>query len=179
MTARELIEQYKISISPTDDSKLRILVNPKDKAAIEEIKAKKAEIIDTIKADQKARDDERNRRKANVESIPGLEELKKAIADWNEWNAAFYASFDGPEAVGGMGVGPKPMDPKELMVKDEYAQAVAYLEIKKQAMAANYKLSEIGRKALDRIEDNPADWETIYADMNKEIAEFTAEHAWD
>ena len=179
MTARELINQYKITISPTDDSKLRINNIPKDKAVVEEIKAKKAEIIETIKADQKARDDERKRRAANVESIPGLVELKKAIAEWNEWNAAFYASFDGPEAVGGMGVGPKPMDPHDLMAKDEYAPAVAYLEIKKQAMAANYKLGAIGRKALDRIEDNPADWETIYNDMSKEIAEFTAEHAWD
>ena len=179
MTARELINQYKISISPNDDSKLRILVNPKDKAAIEEIKAKKAEIIETIKADQKARDDERKRRAANVESIPGLVELKKAIAEWNDYHEALNASFDGEEAVGGMGVGPKPMDPHDLMTKDEYAQAVVYLEIKKQAMAANYKLGAIGRKALDKIEDNPADWETIYSNMNKEIAEFTAEHAWD
>ena len=179
MTARELINQYKISISPNDDSKLRILVNPKDKAAIEEIKEKKAEIIETIKADQKARDDERKRRAANVESIPGLAELKKAIDEWNDYNEALNASFDGEEAVGGMGVGPRPIDPHDLMVKDEYAQAVVYLEIKKQAMAANYKLGAICRKALEKIEDNPADWETIYSDMNKEIAEFTAEHAWD
>ena len=179
MTARELIDQYKITISPTDDSKIRFAVNPKDNAAIEEIKAKKAEIIETIKADQKARDDERKRRAANVESIPGLAELKKAIDEWNDYHEALNASFDGEEAVGGMGVGPKPMDPHDLMTKDEYAQAVVYLEIKKQAMAANYKLGAIGRKALDKIEYNPADWEPIYSDMNKEIAEFTAEHAWD
>lgn len=179
MTARELIDQYKITISPTDASKIRINSVPKDKAVVEEIKAKKAEIIDTIKADQKASDDERKRRAANVESIPGLVELKKAIAEWNEYREALNASFDGPEAVGGMGVGPKPMDPHDLMTKDEYAPAVVYLEIKKQAMAANHKLGAIGRKALDKIEDNPADWETIYSDMNKEIAEFTAEHAWD
>ena len=177
MTARELINQYKITISPTDDSKLRILVNPKDKAAIEEIKAKKAEIIETIKADQKARDDERNRRKANVESIPGLAELKKAIADWNEWHRALNASFDGPEAVGGMGIGPRPKHPDTI--KEQYPQAAAYVEAQKVAHKANRELSAIGKKAVERFEDNPADWEAIIADMNKEIAKFTAEHAWD
>lgn len=179
MTVKELINQYKITLSPTDDCKIRINNVPKDEAVVNEIKEKKAEIIEMIKADQKARDDERKRRAANVESIPGLAELKKAIADWNEWNRAFVESFEGPEAVGGMGVGPKPVDPKELMSKAEYAQAVAYLRIKTASVQHNYKLGAIGRKALDRIEDNPADWETIYADMNKEIADYTAEHAWD
>ena len=177
MTARELISKYNITISPTDDSKIRFAVNPKDKAAIEEIKAKKAEIIETIKADQKARDDERKRRAANVESIPGLEELKKAIADWNEWHRALNASFDGEEAVGGMGVGPKPKHPDTI--KEQYPQAAAYVEAQKVARKYNNDISAIGKRAIERFEDNPSDWEAIIADMNKEVAEFTAEHAWD
>ena len=57
MTVKELINQYKITLSPTDDGKIRINNVPKDEAVVKEIKEKKAEIIEMIKADQKARDD--------------------------------------------------------------------------------------------------------------------------
>lgn len=177
MTAKELIKKYNITLSPTDDSKIRINSIPKDKAVVEEIKAAKAEIIATIKAERDAEIAEHNRRRQNVESIEGLAELKAAIAAWNEWHAALNASFDGDEAVGGMGVGPKPEDPSAIMA--QYPQAAAYIEVQKMARKENYKLSAIGRKALDRFEDDPAEWEAVVADMKAEEKAFVAESIWD
>lgn len=177
MTAREMIKKYNITLSPTDDSKIRIYNIPKSAAEREAIVAAKAEIIATIKADKEAKDAERNRRRQNVESIEGLAELKAAINAWNEWHDALNASFEGEEAVGGMGVGPKPINPERI--KEQYPQAAAYIEVQKMAYKENYKLSAIGQKALDRFEDNPADWEAILDDMKAEEKAFVAESIWD
>lgn len=177
MTARELIKKYNITLSPTDDSKIRINNVPKDEAAVKEIKAAKAEIIATIKADKEAKEAERDRRRQNVESIEGLAELKAAINAWNEWHDKLNASFEGEEAVGGMGVGPKPGNPEIIM--EQHPQAAAYIEVQKMARKANMKLSAIGQKALERFEDNPADWEAIIADMKAEEKAFVAESIWD
>lgn len=177
MTARELIKKYDITLSPTDDSKIRIHNIPKSDAERDAIVAAKAEIIATIKADKEAKEAERDRRRQNVESIEGLAELKAAINAWNEWHDKLNASFDGDEAVGGMGVGPKPGNPEIIM--EQHPQAAAYIEVQKMARKANMKLSAIGQKALERFEDNPAEWEAIVADMKAEEKAFVAESIWD
>lgn len=177
MTARELIKKYNITLSPTDDSKIRIYNIPKSDAERDAIVAAKAEIIATIKADKEAKEAERNRRRQNVESIEGLAEVRAAINAWNEWHDKLNASFEGEEAVGGMGVGPKPVNPETI--KDQYPQAAAYIEVQKMARKANMKLSAIGQKALERFEDNPSEWEAIIADMKAEEKAFVAESIWD
>lgn len=178
MTIEEMIREY--SIDPItygpDAGKIIIRNMPKDASKKAELRAAVEEIKKYF-ADQKAAEDaKRARRAANVAAIPGLQEieaLRDAIA---KWNYEFEKSFD--RGCGGLGVGPRPEGDEEALLK-QYPQAAAYLRVRAVSEKSNYELSAIGKRALDRFEDAPEDWEKIVADMDKEISEFADRHMWD
>lgn len=176
MTAKEMVTMYYIT-KVTDGPNAGALsvgsmpTNPERKAelmaAVPEIKKYFAELEET-----------KARRERNVESIAGLQEIQDLRNAMEDYSYRFNKSFEGEFAVGGMGVGKRPEgNEAELLAK--YPQAAAYLRVRRQADKTNYELGAIGRRALARFEDAPDEWETVIADMEKELKEKTEQHLWD
>ena len=143
--------------------------------AIPELKERKQEILDYIKAKREEEKRAYEERKAKIASIPGLKEIEKAKADLERWEDEFAKSF---EDVGGLGVRPRP-DIDLPALYEKYPIAKAYLVAESYALKTNYELAAIGKKAQDRIIENHSDYEAAMADMEKELQEFTAKHMWD
>ena len=177
MEIEEMIEKY--SISPIgygpNNGKIAVQNPPKSSVDRAALIARVPEIKKYFSDKKTAEDAERARREANIASIAGLKEITDLQEAMAKWNYEFEKSFD---ECGGLGVGPRPQgDEKELLKK--YPQAAAYLEVRRESEKSNDELATIGKKALDRFEDAPENWESIVADMKKEISEFVDRHIWD
>lgn len=172
MTVLELVKKYRITISPNNRDNLAIYGRPSDDA-LAEIKERKSEILAFLNEEREIQE----RRRANDEKIEGLKELNEAIDAWNRWHAELEESFEGPEAVGGMGVGPRPENPNEVMKR--YPQASAYSELRKAIGSENIELYSIAKKAMDRFLDNPDDWVAVMREYEEERKAFIEKHLWD
>lgn len=129
-------------------------------------------------AEQEAEQEEiKARRESNVKAIKGLQEIRDFRNAMAEYNYQYEKSFEDEYAVGGMGIERPEGSEKELTEK--YPQAAAYLMVHRESERSNYEIARIGRKALERFEDAPDEWETIVADMDKEMKEFVQRHIWD
>ena len=115
-------------------------------------------------------------RQAKIDAIPGLREIKDAIADLEAWQDEWNASFQG-EGGGGVGVRPRPKYDIKGM-HEKYPRASAYLKAESYELAAHYVKSAAGRKANERI-INGEDPTTVLADMEKEWSDYCTEHMWD
>ncbi|MEK1398564.1 hypothetical protein HCY90_00615 [Limosilactobacillus fermentum] len=163
MNTREVIKKYKITLVPNSEDDLIKVSNVKDLKAdnmVGFVKDHKKEIVHELKA-------------LKGEFIPGLKEIKKAKAEWNNWKKDFNASFESEDAT------PLPKRPdsdlNDLLKK--YPQAKAYLQMEALSNSADYELSSIGDVALEMVVDG--DWEgAIKYDREKE-REFVNEHLWD
>ncbi len=180
MAIEEMIREYNIEPVRFGPNKGKVGIYRMPKAA-----AKKAELMKAIPeikkyfADKDAKEKaERARRKANVDSIPGLSEIKALRADLDRWHDEFNRSFEGEGACGGLGVRDHPKGDEKALLK-QYPQAAAYLRVQAEAESANYELAAIGRKALDRFEDAPQNWKKIVADMDADLERNVDEHIWD
>lgn len=180
MTIEEMIKDYEIEPITYGANAGKIIVRypPKNAADRAKLMATLPEIKKYLADRQAAEDAERARRDANVALITGLKEIEDLREALVEWYDAFNRSFDGKYACGGMGVGPKPEGDEKTLLK-QYPQAAAYLRVKRETESANYELMAIGKRALNRFEDAPENWEKIVSDMDKEISEFSDQHAWD
>lgn len=169
MNIEEMIKKY--GIKTTEDGNLKMR-KPETNEEIEFLKANKKNIIDVINNEKRKQQE----RKEKIQNIVGLEELKKAIAEHEEYNEKFRKSFDGEYAVGGMGIEKKPTsDVAEL--KKKYPQATAYLTAENKEGSSNYEISSIGKKAKEKIING--DWENAIKEMNEEINKFVEKHIWD
>ena len=106
MTIDEMIKKYNICIPSEDETKLMVrnVTRLKRDNAIELLKEKKQEIIARLKEiaeqERKAREEYR----AKVQAIEGLEEIRKAEADWaeadwEEYHARFMEAFGHEDAA--------------------------------------------------------------------------------
>lgn len=143
--------------------------------AIPELKERKQEILDYIKAKREEEKRACEDRKAKIASIPGLKEIEEAKRDLEKWEDEFARSF---QDVGGLGVRPRP-DVDLPALYEKYPIAKAYLKAESYALKTNYELSAIGKKAQERIIENHSDYEAAMADMEAELKEFTDKHMWD
>lgn len=134
-----------------------------DPAAPERIRELKPEIMEFFSA-------------AYHPEIEGLAEIRKAEAELSAWHRKFERSFEGENAVGGMGVGPKPQHDIKAML-DEYPRAAAYLKAERNASKSNIELSEIGRKA--ELEIIFGDYREAMEHMEAAEKAFTERHIWD
>lgn len=108
-------------------------------------------------------------------AIPGLLEIEAAQRAWAEWHEKWEKSFDD---VGGLGVGPQPNTDIEAL-KEKYPAAAACLKAERRAYAENYEIATIGKKAMNRIIDNPGEYAAAIADMETELDANTRKHFWD
>lgn len=143
-----------------------------------EIKARKAEIIKYFEAE---RAEERRRyeeRQQKIAAIEGLEQIKAAYEDLARWKCEFNKSFEGENAVGGLGVRQKPQYDIEGM-RAQYPVADAFLKAEECANKNNYKLSKIGKDALEKIINDPENYAEHITEMEQKLKDFTDRHIWD
>ena len=110
--------------------------------------------------------------------IPGLAEAQSLINAWNKYQAAFQASFEGENAVGGMTDAQKPQTTVEDYLKDHPA-AAAYLRAETESLKTNYELAAIGKKALDAIKANPDEYAAAIKQMEADLHAYSDAHMWD
>ena len=174
MTANELIEKYNI-VRKDDMICVKEYYSAKRDDMLNELRERKPEIMEQLIENENEEHRAYEERKRKIEEIEGLAEIKSAMRDIEDWHEEFDKSF---EDVGGMGVRPKP-DYDIKAMREKYPRADAYLKAEKEANKWNYELSAIGKKALDKIINEPEGYKDAIKQMNKEIKDFTQEHLFD
>lgn len=163
MNTRGIIEKYQITLVPNAETDLIKVSNIKGIKAdnmVSYVKGHKDEIVHELKA-------------LKGEYIPGLKEIKKAQAEWNNWKEALNASFES-ENIAPLCKQPK-ADLAEL--QSTYPQASAYLKMEALSNSADYELSGIGKEALEMVVDG--DWEEAIKYASEKESEFADKHLWD
>ncbi len=172
---RELIKKYNLQAVEKDGKMMvftRARVSAKDVEAIKEHREEiLKEIMDAKEQARKAYEE----RQAKIKAIPGLMEIKAELKKAADWNRRFNASFE-TESGGGWGVGPRPQYDFEAAYK-KYPQAYAYLKAEKESLCHNYRLAEIGKRALEKVINGH--WDEAMDDLKREKDEFVNRHAWD
>lgn len=176
MTAKELVEKYKIYLVGDENIATRQMPKVKKDGAYDAVMAAKKEIIVLLKAEKEAIKKATAEREAKIEALEGLSELERAIAEHREYQKDFERMMD-DECNDGLCAPKRPIsDIAEL--KEKYPRAAAYLKAEDYSLAANAKKSSAGHKALERIIDG-GDYKSIIADMENEWADYCNAHMWD
>lgn len=183
-TLQELIKDYGISLAtefkpgvgfvPTGKLMVRRADLADKNGDFGAIVAAKSEIIELLTNEEKARKEAEELRRAKIAAIPGLKEIRSAMADLKAWQKEFNDSF---RDCGGLGVRSKPMYDFDSLFAT-YPQAAAYLKAEEYADADNYVKSAAGEKALEAIINGADPAETIAA-MEAEWNGYCDKHIWD
>lgn len=176
---RKIISKYDITLN-ADGDKLAIH-RPKDvnkDKMLQFIKDHKPEILAYLVNEKNERIAKEQDRQNRIAAIPGLKKIVKAQDEIRAWHQRFFESFEGEDACGGYGVGPKPEYDIEAM-KVQYPIAAAYLKAFDQYNKVNYELSAIGKKAMETIIYHPDQYETAIQQMEAELKNFTKKHIFD
>lgn len=168
MTINELIKTYCIH---EENGNLRIMnvAQMKRDNALDEIKAKKPEIIAHIVEERETARRAVEDRKNRINAIEGLAEIKKAIEDNSNYRREFARAMQN-EDCGGLGLRPAPKQNIAAMMAD-YPRAAAYIKAESYANKANDRLASIGKRALEAVIFG--DYEAAMQQMDKEIEAFT------
>lgn len=183
MTAQEMIKRYHIVLHTVwDESALTFVPDGKiniqneflikSAAEKEAIVAMKPEILSILMDGWSEKQRKEEERKAKIEAIDGLKEIKSAMDELDAWQAKFERSFYGPGAVGGMGVGPKPAHDIDAM-KAAHPRAAAYIMAKDWSFADHDVKASAGKKALEKI-INGDDYSAAIDEMQREWDSFIA-----
>ncbi len=173
MTVKELIEHCEISLMGSDKLKIRNTIQ--GQKMLEEIKARKAEIIDYLVAEEAAAKAAAEDRKAKIAAIEGLAELQDALDAEANYHHEVNRRFEDEALSSIMPARPK-VNAKELAAK--YPRAAAYVKAEDWTYASNYAKNAAGRKALERI-INGEDHEQVLAEMEAEWSAHCDQHVWD
>lgn len=175
MEVKELIKKYNLQAVEKDG---RMMVHTRLRVPAEDVAAIKKNRDEILKEIMDAKEQEKRayqERQAKIDAIPGLAEIKAALAKAADWNRRFNASFE-TEDGGGWGVGPRPQYDFEAAYK-KYPQAHAYLIAEREAYNSNFELADIGQRALEKVINGQ--WEEAMDDLKREEDEFVDRHAWD
>ena len=184
MTAQEMIKRYDISLHtvwddssnyfmPTGKIYYRGVKTEAERAAIG---AKKEEILSILMPEWEEKKKAHDERQAKIDAIEGLREICAAKAELDAWQAKFERSFYGPNACGGLGVGPKPAHDIDAM-KRAYPRAAAYLMAKDWSFSDHDVQASAGKAALEKI-INGEDYSAAIDEMEKKWSDFCDAH-WD
>lgn len=174
MTIGEMIKKY--DIRDVGDGRIGIYNMKDGKKHMDEIKAKKAEIMAHFAAEKAAERAAYEARQAKINAIEGLTELTDAIEAEIAYGNAFNRMM---EDEYNDGVNP-PSRPKvsSVELRKQYPRAAAYIKAENWEYASHYAKCGAGRRAKERI-INGEDYVTVLADMDAEWSAHCAEHMWD
>lgn len=114
-------------------------------------------------------------RRAKIDAIPGLKELRAARDDLERWREEFDANIYAGDS--GVGLRPKPKhDIAALEAK--YPRAANYLKAEAMSYAAHYVKAGAGQTALERIINGEDGFQAL-ADAEAEFSAYCREHIWD
>ena len=122
------------------------------------IKAAKVEIL-AYWAEIKVEKEERANK---IAAIEGLEELRKANADWETYYDQLHNAID----RGDVRMPAKPTS-DTIALKAQYPRAAAYIKASNYSYASNYAKSTAGTKAIEKI-INGENHETVITEMENE-----------
>lgn len=116
-------------------------------------------------------------RQTKIETnIPGLDELRSIIADWDEYQGGFNRMM---EDEMNDGVNPPQRPTVEVAeIARQYPIAAAYIKAENWDNASHYRKSGAGSRAKTKIE-NGEDYQTVIAEMEKEWSDHCDAHKWD
>ncbi|MDE5695799.1 MAG: hypothetical protein K2I96_00045 [Lachnospiraceae bacterium] len=175
MNVQELIKKYDITLYGED--KIRIgsayLLKKGGSKAANEIKERKSEIIDFLKAEEDEKKRAYEERQSKIRAIDGLEEIQNAIEEQIKWRRAFETAMSR-----GDGILPSKPEDNISELKQKYPRAAAYLTAESESLKSNSELSAIGRRALEAIISGDPH-EEVLRKMEEEQKEFTDRHIWD
>lgn len=185
MSVIEMIDLYRIQLVPGKSDKIWLLNEcmVKKHDALEEIRARKPEIIAELMQRKEAEDAETEaykkaiaEREAKLYAIEGLSELMQARSQLEIYREALAAMMD-DESNDGAFPPPRPTsNPAEL--SKQYPRAAAYLKAESYEFASNAVKSAAGKKAEERI-INGEDYAAAIRDMETEWADYCTAHIWD
>ena len=142
---------------------------------LEELKAKRLDILQYLADKKAAEETARKERKAKIEAIAGLKELEAAINDEANYHGEVNRRFENEMLSSILPTQPK-TNMKEL--KEKYPRAAAYIKAENWKYASNYAKSGAGEKALERI-INGENHEQVLADMEAEWDAHREENMWN
>lgn len=178
MSVSEIIEACGVSPAPAGQIYVaRVPAEISRAAAQAFFKARKPEIVAELQARREAERAALQERQSKIDAIEGLVEIQEAQEKMNQWHRRFNASFSGPNACGGFGVGPRPNVDIDAL-KAKYPRAAAYLKAREWGCAAHYVKAKAGRDAEERI-INGEDHATVIAEMEKSRDAYCDGKAWD
>lgn len=158
--------KMQITAKPTADSKRAYneLARGMWKSEVQEIKA-------SLTAEHDAKVAAADAKRAKIDAIEGLNELRKAINDIDRYHRAFDRMMEDENNDGVRPPKRPTMNVEELKAK--YPRAAAYLKAEKFATGAHYVKANAGSKALDKI-INGEDYTAAIAEMEAEWSEYCA-----
>jgi len=175
MTIQELIQKCGIK----EHSGNQIMVDKtKVGSHLEEIKARKEEILSYFAAQHAAVETARKDREAKINAIEGLNELQEAIEAEVEHHAAFTRMMENEGQSGNGALLPSLPEVSSKDLKAQYPRAAAYLKAQNYSLASNYAKASAGKKALERIIKGE-DYEKVLADMEAEWSAHCEGNMWN
>jgi hypothetical protein len=173
LTVKELVELCEII--DVGDGRLGCRNKYQAQKHLDELKAKREEILKYL-ADKKAAEKAAAKaREAKIKAIEGLEELQKAINAEESYHYEINRRFENEALSSILPAQPK-ANIKEL--KEKYPRAAAYIKAENWKYANNYAKSAAGAKALERI-INGENHEQVLADMEAEWDAHREENMWN
>lgn len=179
MTAAELVDHYRITLH-TDGEQICVpggLALPPEE--LEEIKSRKPEIVEELRRRKAEHDAALAEYKRKLSALSaGIEAIEAAQAAVRDWHRRFNDSFEGEDAVGGMGVGAPP--PKDAVKEacEQYPREAAYLRAHEWSGAAHFVKAAAGTRAKERIL-NGEDYAAALTDMEAEWRAYCDKAALD
>jgi len=173
LTVKELVELCEII--DVGDGRLGCRNKYQAQKHLDELKAKKEEILKYL-ADKKAAEEAAAKaREAKIKAIEGLEELQKAINAEESYHYEINRRFENEALSSILPAQPK-ANIKEL--KEKYPRAAAYIKAENWKYSNNYVKAAAGAKALERI-INGENYEQVLADMEAEWSAHCQENMWN
>ena len=173
--ATELIAEFGLKLGYKDGKpgfRVTRKVSPKQ---IEQIKARKDEIIDELLKREAAEKAAAAARESKINAIEGLKELEAAINAQDDYHHEINRRFENEALSSILPAQPK-ANIKEL--KEKYPRAAAYIKAENWKYANNYAKVAAGQKALERI-INGENHEQVLADMEAEWDAHREENMWN
>lgn len=173
MKIKEFIDFYEITNA--GNGMVNIGNKEEGKRNIEEIKARKPEILAYFQKIKEEKEKARRERQEKINAIERLKELKKAI----DAECGYFEDFGRrmeDEMLSSIAVKPPEADIDELKAK--YPQAAAYIKAEGWECASNYTKMALGSRALERI-INGENHEQVISEMEAEWDEYCDERMWD
>lgn len=165
---RDMIEKYQI-VAGWDDGLLHVfnksLVTPEVHKQLVEAKP---EILAYLAEERAAQRRKFEQERATFNAIPGVLQLREALAQWREYKAAFNAAFDNED-----GIFPQAPSVDAKALAKKYPGAVFALKIESELAISNLELYGIAQDAFDKL-CNGVPWEEVkqaYDAANKAFVE--------